>query len=487
MHDNSYQNNRISTEHYDDAQFIHMLKQWGHANQGDGWTGPTYIEKTITIPFLLGLMEPKDTLNHSIEQNMWIKLLTPWSIKLLVQNYKTIIPKHDAPENNNMLKYAREKPLEALEKIIDEVQKTLPVRDFTGNNVMAESNRELQKMMREERANARKAPENRPTYTTNSQLSAKLETWEHGMSRYQWVPDPSRDGFGYNILLICGQDDRIYPIIVMDEYANTANYRIPLSANPMLTVDYIMKDGTRIKIPNYLRWNLYSIDEQIANRGLKDDGSFKRKGSGVWAIANLKPFHKAWSTKEDPGGQYADPETRKIMETYDNEELYKAALKTQIKQSGKELGTGTPEQVEPTSPPTDTVIGGKRKSEPEEELTHKRIKTEEGFIEVKEELFIPEPAKEEIELTTDAPIEEEQIEMGTEIRTNQKNLRGSTELVGGVSIGLGPPRTLISLKQCHFNSEIIIRDFHLMDFAYGKSVFEGQCKNWCHSKYCYRF
>ena len=45
------------------------------------------------------------------------------------------------------------------------------------------------------------------------------------MSRYQWVPDPNRDGFGYNIWLIASQDDRIYPIIVMDEYANnpTAN------------------------------------------------------------------------------------------------------------------------------------------------------------------------------------------------------------------------------------------------------------------------
>jgi hypothetical protein len=35
------------------------------------------------------------------------------------------------------------------------------------------------------------------------------------MSRYQWVPDPNRDGFGYNIWLIASQDDRIYPIIVI--------------------------------------------------------------------------------------------------------------------------------------------------------------------------------------------------------------------------------------------------------------------------------
>ena len=94
---------------------------------------------------------------------------------------------------------------------------------------------------------------------------------------------------------------------------------------------------------------------------------------GVWAVANLKPIHKAWSTKEDPGGQYADSETRKIMETYEDEDLYKAALKKQLEQSGEEL---TPVQVETTSPPTDTVIRGTRESEPEEEFTNERIKTE---------------------------------------------------------------------------------------------------------------
>ena len=141
----------------------------------------------------------------------------------------------------------------------------------------------------------------------------------------------------------------------------------------MLPVDYIMKNGTRIQIPNYPRWNLDSIDEQIENRVLNEDGSFKRKGTGVWAIANLKPFHKAWSTKEDPGGQLADHETRKIMETYDDEELYKAKIKKQLEQSGEEL---TPVQVETTSPPTDTVIRGTRESEPEEEFTNERIKTE---------------------------------------------------------------------------------------------------------------
>ena len=210
-----------------------------------------------------------------------MRILTSWSIKLLVKNYKQIYPTNDAPENNNMLKYAKEEPLKALENMIEAVQKTLPVRDFTGNNIMADATRELAKMQRDERANVRKDPDNRPAYTNNTQLSTKKETWEHGMSRYQWVIDANKEGVGYNVWLICGQDNRIYPIIAVDDYYGglTPDYRIPLSANPMAEVDYILKDGSRVRIPNYLRWNLDSIDEQKKIRGINEDGTLKKKES----------------------------------------------------------------------------------------------------------------------------------------------------------------------------------------------------------------
>lgn len=35
MHDNSHGNNTYSTEHYDDAQFITMIEEWGHATEGN--------------------------------------------------------------------------------------------------------------------------------------------------------------------------------------------------------------------------------------------------------------------------------------------------------------------------------------------------------------------------------------------------------------------------------------------------------------------
>jgi len=54
-----------------------------------------------------------------------------------------------------------------------------------------------------------------------------------------------------------------------------------------------------------------------------------------------------------------------------------------------------------------------------------------------------------------------------------KNTTESGQLVGGVSIGLGPPRSLISLKRHHFTCDVIIRDFHLLDYAFGGTTFEG--------------
>lgn len=45
--------------------------------------------------------------------------------------------------------------------------------------------------------------------------------------------------------------------------------------------------------------------------------------------------------------------------------------------------------------------------------------------------------------------------------------------MGGVYIGLGPPRSLISLERHHFTFDVIIRDFHLLDYAFGGTTLEG--------------
>lgn len=51
-------------------------------------------------------------------------------------------------------------------------------------------------------------------------------------------------------------------------------------------------------------------------------------------------------------------------------------------------------------------------------------------------------------------------------------MRQPSELLGGMSIGLGPPRSLINLKLKTFTCDVIVRDFHLVDYAYGQSAFE---------------
>lgn len=55
-----------------------------------------------------------------------------------------------------------------------------------------------------------------------------------------------------------------------------------------------------------------------------------------------------------------------------------------------------------------------------------------------------------------------------------KNTTESGQLVGGVTMNLGPPRSLISLKRQHFTCDVIIRDFHLLYYALGSTMFEGE-------------
>jgi hypothetical protein len=56
-----------------------------------------------------------------------------------------------------------------------------------------------------------------------------------------------------------------------------------------------------------------------------------------------------------------------------------------------------------------------------------------------------------------------------------KNTTESGQLVGGVSIGLEPSRSLISLNSHYFTCDIVIRDFQLLDYAFDASALEGPC------------
>jgi hypothetical protein len=47
-------------------------------------------------------------------------------------------------------------------------------------------------------------------------------------------------------------------------------------------------------------------------------------------------------------------------------------------------------------------------------------------------------------------------------------------LIGRVSLDIGPPTSLISFFKHQFTCDVIIRDFHLLDFSYGDYVCESK-------------
>lgn len=66
---------------------------------------------------------------------------------------------------------------------------------------------------------------------------------------------------------------------------------------------------------------------------------------------------------------------------------------------------------------------------------------------------------------------------GSESSAKKGRFEGSgTELVGGVTISLGPPRSLIQLKTTTISCDVILRDFNLLDYAFGFSQFESGWK-----------
>jgi hypothetical protein len=54
------------------------------------------------------------------------------------------------------------------------------------------------------------------------------------------------------------------------------------------------------------------------------------------------------------------------------------------------------------------------------------------------------------------------------------NASKEMQLIGGVSLDIGPPPSLISFFKHKFTYDVIIRDFHLLDFSYGDSVCESK-------------
>ena len=48
------------------------------------------------------------------------------------------------------------------------------------------------------------------------------------MSRFQYIPDPKLEGFGYFVWGYVGEEDRIYPIILTEDHSSDTSARFPI-------------------------------------------------------------------------------------------------------------------------------------------------------------------------------------------------------------------------------------------------------------------
>ncbi len=282
LHDYAYGQRSLTTEHYDDRQLITMWTEWGKATAGDGWTGPTPYEKYFVIPTLIGLMTTKDNTDHFTEKNLWNRMLTPWIIKKIVSDYKNTALNKDEI-HNTLIRYARYEATEQIQALRDYVREKVSSSQFAEHNALQQTSVELQALEREFRVQNRKHPDDRLPWFNNQQSINKTQEWKFGMSRFQYIADPKLKGFGYFIWGFVGEDDRIYPIIYTEDHPSDTAPRFPivaLSANPQVKTYVNVKTDVgyqQMLIPNYLKWSLASIEYQERERGVKPDGSFKKR------------------------------------------------------------------------------------------------------------------------------------------------------------------------------------------------------------------
>jgi hypothetical protein len=75
------------------------------------------------------------------------------------------------------------------------------------------------------------------------------------LSRFQYIPDPKLEGFGYFVWGYVGEEDRIYPIILTEDHSSDTSARFPivaLSANSHI-ITYVNIGKQQVLIPNYIK------------------------------------------------------------------------------------------------------------------------------------------------------------------------------------------------------------------------------------------
>ncbi|EFX67030.1 hypothetical protein DAPPUDRAFT_115788 [Daphnia pulex] len=419
-HDLIYGYRPNSLERDDDKEFTTMLNLWAQANAGDGWTGPTYYEKQHVIPFIKGVFAAKDAVGS---ESPWTKAIIPSILKNYVTNFKKAITDPQGGSDFSQLARAKDNPLVSIDNMYDHAFiETNDKRDPTRNRQYAALNDALDDL-------------------------EDVKKWWNRQSILH--PDAQRPGYRIPEILWSWSED---PSKLM--WSNLAMDTVP-----------------------------YAVHKSYESRSHIFDG------------VDWEPIHAVWSTLDDPSRQNVDiPGQRQIYKTYDSlEAADKAAKELIAKQQLEEGKTGekrtrtddTEEEYEEKKPRLDYVENvdpDEVTRQPDEDVirpaspdTARRV-GEEALAGARE-IGRSKEVKEEVVLTEiqpDGTVEQVVEQVPTQEEMPNKNTTESGQLVGGVTMNLGPPRSLISLKRQHFTCDVIIRDFHLLDYALGSTIFEGE-------------
>jgi hypothetical protein len=463
-HDLVYANRPYSLEKDDDKEFLTMIKNWAKANAGDGWTGPTYFEKQKFIPLIQGIFAMKGAVGS---ESPWTKALLPSVLRDFFIDYKQFIQDPHFSESNN-LRFVKHSPLVSLNDMVDKTfaQTRLDRKGYRDNIAVNDAINSYEEIKDWWNAQASKHEDVRHLAFKEFKKyegETRIEKWVPGMFMFQYIK--SADTF---IMNYHGEDGKIWPIYFVHD-ARVPDMLWSWSQNPNTMM---WSELAQANVP-------YAIHKSYESRDHKIEG------------ISWEPIYSIWSTLEDPSRQLDNPTPghRKIYETYKTIEEADAAAKQIIAQQPLEPGR----QGEKHSRTDDTEEEYQKKKRKLEVLTE-TVDPDEVMRGPDEEEVIrpasPDTARrvgEQALAGARDTARSKEAEMSTNNRNQSNAAAGSTavattgtlkstkemQLVGGVSMDLGPPRSLISLKKCHFTCDVIIRDFHLLDYAFGSSVFEG--------------
>ena len=90
LHDMDYAYSGYTSEMDDDTIFLTRLENWGTANAGNGWLGPTFFEKQYLIPAIQEIFHHKKYDQSDINGKSWGSNAFHWDVMApLLEKFKS--------------------------------------------------------------------------------------------------------------------------------------------------------------------------------------------------------------------------------------------------------------------------------------------------------------------------------------------------------------------------------------------------------------